>query len=106
MCPADGLLPMCGADMIAIFNLLTSIIDIYTFLLIMSVVLSWLVAFNVVNTQNRFVYMVGDFLHRITEPVLGPIRRFMPNMGGLDISPIILILALYFIRDLLRDILL
>ncbi|MBT3789830.1 MAG: YggT family protein [Alphaproteobacteria bacterium] len=92
--------------MIAIFNLLTSIIDIYTFLLIMSVVLSWLVAFNVVNTQNRFVYMVGDFLHRITEPVLGPIRRFMPNMGGLDISPIILILALYFIRDLLRDILL
>ena len=55
MCPADGLLPMCGADMIAIFNLLTSIIDIYTFLLIMSVVLSWLVAFNVVNTQNRVV---------------------------------------------------
>ena len=106
MGPADGLLPMCGAYMIAIFNLLTSIIDIYTFLLIMSVVLSWLVAFNVVNTQNRFVYMVGDFLHRITEPVLGPIRRFMPNMGGLDISPIILILALYFIRDLLRDILL
>jgi YggT family protein len=90
--------------MTAIFNLLAAIIDLYTFMLIASVILSWLVSFNVVNTQNKFVYMVGDFLYRITEPALRPIRRFMPNLGGLDISPIILILALYFIRDLLRDI--
>ena len=91
--------------MIAIYNLLTSIIDIYVFLLIMSIVLSWLVIFNVVNTQNKFVYMIGDFLHRITEPVLGPIRRFLPNMGNLDLSPIVLVLGLYFVRDLLREVL-
>ncbi len=86
--------------MIALYNLLDTIIRVYIWLLIASVVLSWLVSFNIINTHNRFVYVVGDFLHRITEPVLRPVRNLLPSMGGIDISPVIVILALYFIRDL------
>ena len=92
--------------MIAVHNLLTAAITLYVWALIVSAVLSWLVAFNVVNTRNRFVYVVGDFLYRITEPALRPIRRLIPNLGGIDISPIVLILILFFARDLLHDILL
>jgi YggT family protein len=88
----------------AIYNLLTTVITLYVWALILSAILSWLVAFNVINTQNRFVYSVGDFLYRLTEPALRPIRRVIPNLGGIDISPIILILALFFVRDLLFDI--
>src|SRR3546814_17111122 len=65
--------------------------------------LSWLVAFNVVNTSNRFVYAIGDFLYRITEPALRPIRRVLPNLGGIDISPVLLILLLVFVRNLLWE---
>jgi YggT family protein len=89
--------------MYALLNLIDSAISIYIWLLIASVVLTWLVAFNVVNTRNRFVYVVGDFLHRITEPALRPIRNVMPNLGGIDISPVVLILLLYFARDLLFE---
>ena len=85
--------------MYALLNLIDSAITIYIWLLIASVVLSWLVAFNVVNTRNRFVWTVGDFLHRVTEPALRPIRNAMPSLGGIDISPVILILFLLFIRD-------
>jgi len=92
--------------MIAVYNLLTTAITLYVWALIISAVLSWLVAFKVVNTQNRFVYSVGDFLHRLTEPALRPIRRVVPHLGGIDLSPIILILALFFLRDILHDILL
>ena len=70
-------------------------------MLIISAILSWLVAFNVVNTRNRFVYTVMDFLWRITEPALRPIRRILPNLGGIDISPVILILILMFVQDVL-----
>jgi YggT family protein len=86
--------------MYALYNLLNTIITIYIWLLIASVVLSWLIAFNVINTGNRFVYQLRDFLDRITEPLLRPIRNLLPNLGGIDISPVILILALYFLRDL------
>lgn len=86
--------------MYAVYNLLNTVIGIYIWILIASVVLSWLVAFNVINTRNHVVYMIGDLLHRLTEPLLRPIRNILPSMGGLDISPVILILALYFIRDL------
>ena len=86
--------------MFALYNLLNTIITVYIWLLIASVVLSWLVAFNVVNTGNRFVYQLRDVLDRLTEPLLRPIRNLLPNLGGVDISPIVLILALYFIRDL------
>ena len=88
--------------MTALFWLIDTVIGFYITLVIVQVALSWLVAFNVVNTQNRFVYMVGDFLYRITEPALKPIRRVLPTMGGFDISPVVLILGLYFLQILLR----
>lgn len=83
--------------------LITTVIDIYMWLLIASAILSWLVAFNVVNTSNRIVYAIGDFLYRITEPALRPIRRLLPNLGGLDISPVVLILLLIFVRNLIWE---
>jgi YggT family protein len=87
--------------MYALAHLLDTVISLYVWLLIASVVLTWLVHFGVINTSNRFVYMIGDFLHRITEPALKPIRRWVPDLGGIDISPVILILALWFIRNLI-----
>lgn len=84
-----------------ILELIDIVIELYMWCLIISAILSWLVAFNVVNTQNRIVHTVGDFLYRITEPALAPIRRFLPNLGGIDISPIVLILLLWFVRRLL-----
>ncbi len=86
--------------MTAFANLISTIVTLYIWALILSAILSWLTAFNVINTRNRFVYMVGDFLQRVTEPALNPIRRFLPNLGGIDISPIVLILLLVFARDL------
>ena len=87
--------------MTAILWLIDQLIGLYMMVVIGQVILSWLVSFSVVNTQNRFVYMVGDFLYRATEPALKRIRRFMPNLGGLDLSPVILILGLIFLRQLL-----
>ena len=75
------------------------VIDLYIWIVIASAILSWLVAFNVVNTNNRVVPMIGDTLYRVTEPVLRPIRNILPNLGGIDISPVILILLLLFVRD-------
>ena len=85
--------------MYAFANLLNSIISIYIWCLFIYVIMSWLVNFGVINTQNRLVHLVMDFLFRITEPALRPIRKFIPNLGGMDISPIILVLVLIFIRD-------
>ena|SRR5688572_14471816 len=75
------------------------VIDLYIWVVIAGAILSWLVAFNVVNTNNRFVLSIADMLYRLTEPALRPIRSIMPNLGGIDISPVILILILLFIRD-------
>jgi YggT family protein len=91
--------------MYAILNLFNAVISIYIWLLIASAVLSWLIAFNVINTGNRFVYQIRDFLYRITDPLLRPIRNLLPDLGGIDISPIVLILALYFVRDLAFELL-
>ena len=77
------------------------ILDIYIWLLIAAAVLSWLVAFNVVNSRNQFVAMVGDFLYRITEPVLRPIRSVLPSLGGIDVSPVVLILLIILIKDII-----
>lgn len=90
--------------MMAVLQLLDTIIGLYTFVVIISVVLTWLVQFNVVNTSNQLVYMVGDFLFRITEPILKRIRSVIPPVGGMDLSPLILLLALFFIRSLLPEI--
>jgi YggT family protein len=84
-----------------VLRLLVTVIDLYMWAVIIGVILSWLVAFNVVNTSNRFVYMVGDFIHRITEPAQAPIRRVLPHFGNIDVSPLVLILLLYFMQDLL-----
>ncbi|HWE76995.1 MAG TPA: YggT family protein [Pseudolabrys sp.] len=78
--------------------LVDTIITIYIWLLIASAVLSWLIAFNVVNTRNPIVNSIGDFLYRVTEPLLRPIRNVMPNLGGIDVSPVILIIALLFLE--------
>ena len=80
-------------------------IEIYVWLVIVSAIMSWLVAFNVINTSNRAIYMIGDSLYRITEPALRPIRRVLPNLGGMDVSPIILILGLFFANGILGNIL-
>jgi YggT family protein len=83
--------------------LIDTAITIYVWLLIASAILSWLVAFNVVNTRNPIVAQIGDFLFRVTEPALRPIRRFLPNLGGIDVSPIILILLLWFLRNIIFE---
>lgn len=87
-----------------LFNVIQVALTLYLWAIIISAILSWLVHFGVVNTRNPFVSMIGDFLWRITEPALRPIRRFLPNLGGIDISPIILILLIYFLQDLLANI--
>ena len=78
--------------------LILQVIDFYMWMVIIGVVLSWLTAFNVVNLSNRFVYMVGEFINRVTEPALRPIRQVLPNLGNIDISPIVLILLLMFLQ--------
>jgi YggT family protein len=83
--------------------LIDTVIEIYIWLLIAAAVLSWLVSFGVINSYNRAVATIGDFLYRITEPALRPIRQFMPNLGGIDLSPMVLILLLVFLRNLLRE---
>ena len=85
--------------MVALIGFIALVINLFIWVVIISAILSWLIAFNVVNTSNRFVYTVADMLYRITEPALRPIRSFMPNLGGIDISPVILILVLIFLRD-------
>ena len=89
--------------MYSLLLLLDSVITIYIWFLIASVILSWLVSFNVVNTSNQFVSMMGEFLYRITEPALRPIRRFLPSLGGIDVSPVVLILVLVFLRNILFE---
>lgn len=83
--------------------LIDNIIDIYTWIVIASAIMSWLVAFGVVNVRNQFIRVVVDLLFRLTEPVLRPIRRILPNLGGVDISPVILLLGLFFVRSLLWE---
>ena len=85
--------------MVPLIGFIVLVIDLYIWVVIAGAILSWLIAFNVVNTQNRFVYSVADMLYRLTEPALRPIRSILPNLGGVDISPVILILFLLFIRD-------
>ena len=84
--------------MIAIFYLVLQILKLYSYVVIANVVVSWLIAFNILNTQNRFVYSILELSYKLTEPFLNKIRRFLPNLGSLDISPIILLLLIWFIE--------
>ena len=88
----------------SIFILLDNIITIYLWIIIINAILSWLVAFNVLNTQNRFVFSVLDVTYKLTDPALNKIRRFIPTFGSIDISPVILILLLMFLRNLIFEI--
>ena len=87
-----------------LFRVLMIAIDLYIWLDIICAILTWLVAFNVINTSNQLVYLILDFLYRVTEPALRRIKRFLPNLGGIDISPVILILGLIFIQMVLANI--
>ena len=82
----------------AIYLLVFELLNIYKYIVIVNVIISWLVAFNILNTQNRFVYSILEFSYRLTDPILNKIRRFLPNLGSLDISPIILLLLIWFIE--------
>ena len=84
--------------MIAIFYLALQILKLYSYVVIANVIVSWLIAFNVLNTGNRFVYAILELTYRLTDPILVKIRRFLPNLGSLDISPIILLLLIWFIE--------
>ena len=85
----------------SILYVILIVLDLYIWLLIAAAVLSWLVAFNVVNSRNQFVAMVGDFLFRVTEPVLRPIHNMLPSLGGIDVSPVVVILIIILIKDVI-----
>jgi YggT family protein len=87
--------------MYSLLSLIILVARLYIYILVAAAVLSWLIAFNVVNTRNQVVAMIGDFLYRITEPFLRPIRQMMPNLGGIDISPVILILIILLIENII-----
>ncbi len=87
--------------MIPVLDTLMFVLNMYIWILIAAAIFSWLYAFNVVNTRNQFVASIGTFLYKITEPVLGPIRRRMPDLGGIDISPIVVFVLIYLIQRLI-----
>ncbi|MCA0056355.1 MULTISPECIES: YggT family protein [unclassified Mesorhizobium] len=87
--------------MLALIQTIVMALDLYWWVIIISAIFSWLYAFNVVNSRNQFVGSIGNMLYRLTEPALRPIRRFMPDLGGIDVSPIILLLILFFLRQFL-----
>ena len=84
--------------MIAIFYLVLQILKLYSYVVIANVIVSWLISFNILNTQNRFVYSILELSYRLTDPILNKIRGFLPNLGSLDISPVILLLLIWFIE--------
>ena len=84
--------------MIAIFYLVLQILKLYSYVVIANVIISWLIAFNIINTSNRFVYSILELTYRLTDPILNRIRRFLPNLGAFDISPIILLLLIWFVE--------
>ena len=84
--------------MIALFYLVLQILKLYSYVVIANVLVTWLIAFNILNTQNRFVYSILEFSYKLTNPILNKIRRFLPNLGSIDISPIILLLLIWFIE--------
>jgi len=88
--------------LIPLLNIISTVITIYIWVIIIGAILTWLVTFNVVNTSNRLVYVIGDMCYRLTEPALRPIRNFLPNLGGIDLSPVVLILALILVRDIFQ----
>ena len=89
--------------MTSVIILISQIIEIFIWLLIAQAILSWLIAFNIVNTTSNLINLIGNFLYKVTEPLLKPIRRVLPDFGGVDVSPVILIILLIFFRNLLFE---
>jgi YggT family protein len=89
------------ALMVALIQTLIYALDIYWWIVVLSALFSWLFAFNIVNGRNQFVVMIGNALYQLTEPVYRPIRRLLPDLGGVDISPIIVLLAIFFLQRFL-----
>lgn len=87
--------------MLALFQTIDLALNLYTWVLIASAIFSWLYAFNVINSSNSFVNSLGTFFYNVTEPVLRPIRRILPDLGGIDVSPIVVLLLIFFIRSLM-----
>ncbi len=85
----------------SILDIIMIVLNLYWWIIIASAVYSWLYAFNVVNMNNQFVAAIGNFLHQMTEPLLRPIRRVMPNLGTIDLSPIVLLLGIIFIQSVI-----
>ncbi|MFN7709563.1 MAG: YggT family protein [Holosporales bacterium] len=89
-----------------LLQVINTVLSLYTWAVILAVILSWLMAFNVLNGSNRFILTVADMLFRVTDPLLSRVRRFLPDLGGIDFSPLVIILALYFVEHLLLRIML
>ena len=89
--------------MLAALNLFNNIIGFFIWAIILSALMSWLIGFNIVNINTKIVYIIADFLNRLTEPFLSPIRRILPYLGGIDLSPVVLILLLIFLKDLVNN---
>ena len=89
--------------MLAALNLFNNIIELFIWAIILSELISWLIGFNILNINNKLIYIMADFLNRLTEPFLSPIRRILPYLGGIDLSPIVLILLLIFLKDLVNN---
>lgn len=95
-------MPVGNAFIAALLEVIYTVLNFYIWVIIIGAALSWLVAFGIVNSYNRFVHVVGDLTARITEPILKPIRRIVPPMGGLDLSPLVLIFIIYFLQSFIR----
>ena len=89
--------------MLASLNLFNNIVGFFIWAIILSALMSWLIGFNILNINNKLIYIIADFLNRLTEPFLRPIRRILPYLGGIDLSPVILILLLIFLKDLVNN---
>ena len=89
--------------MLAALNLFNTIVGLFIWAIILSALMSWLIGFNVINIHNKLIYIIADFLNRLTEPLLSPIRRILPYLGGIDLSPVVLILLLIFLKDLVNN---
>jgi YggT family protein len=98
--PCSGA-PALGHEMLELLQFISYLLTLYVYIVIAMAILSWLIAFNVVNTRNQIVHMIAELLYRLTEPALRPIRNLLPNMGGIDISPIILFLIILFIQSVI-----
>jgi YggT family protein len=97
--PARNRFATWGKGMLELLQFISYVLTLYMYVVVAMAIMSWLIAFNVVNTRNQIVHMIAELLYRLTEPALRPIRNMLPNLGGIDISPVILFLIIIFIQS-------